>query len=203
MTFGDFKTAISSPDSAAGHTPCGSPNGQPKDLFGLAPARVNRSVRLVRERRPMTNATCGLRGFLSSPSADLQSYLESRLRQQFPLDGSTLCSLSWKAKATPAGRPYCQLVASTRNTSDKGYGLLPTMTARDSRTLKGSQPPKRAKKSGSVLAWTIAKMLNVFVGRLNPQWVAWFMGYPQQWISCAPSETPSSRKLRRSSSEHQ
>ena len=73
---------------------------------------------------------------------------------------------------------------------------LPTMTARDSRTLKGSQPPKRAKKSGSVLAWTVAKQMNRFIGRLNPEWVAWFMGYPKQWINCAPSETVSSRKSR-------
>ena len=37
-------------------------------------------------------------------------------------------------------------------------------------------------------------------GALNPTWVAWLMGYPPEWVSCAPSAMPSSRKSRRNSS---
>ena len=79
----------------------------------------------------MTNATCGLRGFLSSPSAALQSSLESKLKRRLDGAGSTLFSLTWKAKATPAGRPYCQLAASARRTSETGFGSWPTPAAQE------------------------------------------------------------------------
>ncbi len=59
--------------------------------------------RRQRARRPMTNATCGLRGFLSSASATLQSSLESRLRRRLDGAGSTLFSLTWKAEGYACG----------------------------------------------------------------------------------------------------
>ena len=31
-------------------------------------------------------------------------------------------------------------------------------------------------------------------GALNPEFVSWLMGFPPEWVSCAPSVTPSSRK---------
>jgi hypothetical protein len=31
-------------------------------------------------------------------------------------------------------------------------------------------------------------------GALNPQFVCWLMGFPPEWVNCAPSATPSSRK---------
>jgi hypothetical protein len=36
-------------------------------------------------------------------------------------------------------------------------------------------------------------------GALNPEFVCWLMGFPPEWLSCAPSETPSSRRSRRGS----
>ena len=33
-------------------------------------------------------------------------------------------------------------------------------------------------------------------GSLNPQWVAWLMGYPTEYLSCVHWETQSSRKSR-------
>jgi hypothetical protein len=36
-------------------------------------------------------------------------------------------------------------------------------------------------------------------GALNPTWVAWLMGFPAEWVSCAPSAMPSSRRSQRSS----
>lgn len=36
-------------------------------------------------------------------------------------------------------------------------------------------------------------------GTLNPTWVEWLMGFPLGWTVLEPSETPSSRRSRRSS----
>ena len=36
-------------------------------------------------------------------------------------------------------------------------------------------------------------------GALNPEFVCWLMGYPTVWLSCAGSETPSTRARRRNS----
>ncbi len=77
----------------------------------------------------MTNATFGLRGYLSSPSAALQQSLENRLKRQLDGAGSMLFSLTWNRKATPAGRPYCQLVASGRPISGSDFGSWPTPDA--------------------------------------------------------------------------
>jgi hypothetical protein len=38
-------------------------------------------------------------------------------------------------------------------------------------------------------------------GSLNPTWVEWLMGFPLGWTALDASETPSSRKSRRSSSK--
>lgn len=121
--------AISSQASADGRSHSGLQDGQTTDLFGQEVAPASRSLPPARARRPMTNATCGLRGFLSSPSAALQSSLESRLKRRLDGAGSTLFSLTWKAKATPAGRPYCQLAASGHRTSDNDVGSWPTSMA--------------------------------------------------------------------------
>ena len=36
-------------------------------------------------------------------------------------------------------------------------------------------------------------------GALNPEFVCWLMGYPSEWLNCAPSAMPSSRKSSRKS----
>lgn len=37
-------------------------------------------------------------------------------------------------------------------------------------------------------------------GQLNPEFASWLMGYPPEWLNCAPSATPSARKRRQPSS---
>ncbi len=75
------------------------------------------------------NDISGQTGSGSSRSADLQQYLVNRLMRLFDMDGLTLFSLTWKAKDTHAGRPYCQLVASARLISDSDCGSWPTPMA--------------------------------------------------------------------------
>lgn len=54
---------------------------------------------------------------------------------------------------------------------------------------------RQTKRSPSQEAGTHGKSLAAEVGgKLNPQWVAWLMGFPIDWTSLPPSETPSSRK---------
>lgn len=65
----------------------------------------------------------------SLASASLQSFLESRLKQQLNTDGSILFKMTWKVMATPAHRRYCLLRALARRTFDTdciGGGSWPT-----------------------------------------------------------------------------
>jgi site-specific DNA-cytosine methylase len=48
-----------------------------------------------------------------------ESSLVSKLKQRLTTDGSTLFNLTWREKATPAGRLVYRLRASGRRTSDK------------------------------------------------------------------------------------
>jgi len=77
----------------------------------------------------MTSGTSGPTGFALSGFYDRQSSLANRLKRLLDGAGSTLFALTWVVKATPAGRPYYQLAASARLTSDSDSGSWPTPTA--------------------------------------------------------------------------
>ena len=122
-------SAIGLRESPVGPSPCEWPAGPTAAPSGLALAPASPSPRPASERASMTDATCGLRGFLLSPSAALQSSLVSKLKRRLDGAGSILFSLTWKDKATPAGRPYSQLAASGRLISDNDCGSWPTPMA--------------------------------------------------------------------------
>jgi len=130
-TCADTSSVTSSQASADGASRSDSPDGATLDLFGQAPARVSRSRKQASAKPGVMRVTFGLRGYLSSRSADLQSCLESRLRRRLVGAGSTLFSLTWRRKGTPAGRPYFQLVASAHRTSGIASGSWPTPTGKD------------------------------------------------------------------------
>jgi hypothetical protein len=77
------------------------------------------------------NDTCGPSGQPSYESADLRSFLESRLMPLSDTDGSTMYNLTWKTKTTPLGQPVSRLVASARRTSDNDCGSWRTPAASD------------------------------------------------------------------------
>jgi hypothetical protein len=101
------------------------------DLFGREVVPASRSRPPAKEVVAPTNGTYGRIGSVSSASAALQRSLANRLRPLLDGAGSTLFSLTWRRKVTPRGRPYCQLAASARPTSDSGCGSWGTPTVQD------------------------------------------------------------------------
>ena len=126
MTLPDLPNATSSPESAAGPTPCDSRDGMTLDLFGQAAPPANHSARRGSNKAPQMPAISGPKCFGSSASAALQSCLENRLKQRFGTAGSMEYSETWKEKATPAGRRYWAHTASARRIPDSDCSGWPT-----------------------------------------------------------------------------
>ena len=96
---------------------------------GQVHARVNRSLRRAKDSEKKTTGISGpsLQG--SSPSVNLQRYLESRLQVRLDVHGSLEYVLTWKRWAMQSGPPICALRASQHRTSDKGFSGWPTPTS--------------------------------------------------------------------------
>ena len=133
LTLPGMSNVTSSPESAAGPTPCASPDGMMPALAGPAPAPANLSARQAKEKGLLTTGTSGPPGTGSSNSAALASSLASRLARQLDTSGSTLFVLTWKRWATPAGRWLYQLAASARRTSGSGCGSWQSPNAGDAK----------------------------------------------------------------------
>ena len=118
------RSAISSPASASGRTPCALPDGPMTDLFGREVAPAQASARQEKARGLMTLVTSGLIGTGSCESENLQRSLENRLMTRLDTAGSTLFKLTWKGRTTPLGRRYLERAASARRTSGNGFSSL-------------------------------------------------------------------------------
>jgi len=142
-TCADTCSAISSPASVSGPTPCAAPAGPMTDLFGPVPVRANLSARQAKDLRLLTSGTYGQLLGTSSASASLQSSLESKLRDRLSMTGSTLYMLTWKPWVTPSGVSRSRLRASVRRTSEtETTGVespWATPSARDWKSASGSQ----------------------------------------------------------------
>ena len=78
-----------------------------------------------------TSATSGPLFTVSSPSAGLQSCLESRLRARLDVNGSPEFGLTWRPVDMPAGPPLFRLAPSGRRTGGSGFTGWPTPKAID------------------------------------------------------------------------
>ena len=116
----------SSLGSEAGTMPFSSPGGLSIDPFGPAPALASHSASQEEAQELTTQDTSGLSITGLSRSADLQSRLESRLRQRMDVNGSPEYVLTWKHWDMESGPPICALRASQRRISDNGCGGWPT-----------------------------------------------------------------------------
>ena len=144
MTCAATGKSTCSPASAAGATRCASSAGPTTDPSGLAPVPVSRFRALAADKAMPISAISGPLFTASSPSADLQSSLASRLRRLLDVSGSLEYGLTWSTWDMPAGVPICRLRAWARRTSGSGSGGAQTgwatPTAQDGS--RGSQPPR-------------------------------------------------------------
>jgi hypothetical protein len=127
-------SAISSQESGSGHTPCASLGGLTIVEFGQAVAPANLSARQAKALGLMMSGTCGPRGSNSLRSASLTASMVSRLRARTASLGSTLFTLTWKQRATPAGLSISALRASAPRTSGNDCGSWPTTTRMDAQS---------------------------------------------------------------------
>lgn len=106
-------------------------DGEMTDRCGQDRHPANPSPQQESKTAQVTSDIYGLSGSISSGSADLQSFLENRLARRLHSVGSMPCNKTWKTKATPAGRSYCQLQVSALRTSEIGSGSWLTPTTSD------------------------------------------------------------------------
>src|SRR5690606_8481597 len=147
MTCADLPSAISSPASAAGPSPCDLPAGPTTDPSGPVPAPASPSRPLDAAKARTTTATSGQPSTVTSASAALQSSLANRLMQRFDTAGSTLFKLTWKWTDTPSGGRICRLRASARRTGDSDCGSWRTPTA-GHKAKGGAQCPEKRLAGG-------------------------------------------------------
>ena len=121
-------SATSSPVSVCGPTPCDLRGGVMTDLFGQVHVLASLSARQAKALGFLTSGTCGLPGYTSSESANLQSFLESRLQARTQSLGSTLFKMTWKTWPMPSGRLRSRLRASALRTSATERTGWPTTT---------------------------------------------------------------------------
>jgi hypothetical protein len=184
----DTTSVISSPESAFGHMPFGSPDGLMTDLFGPVPVRANLSARQAKDLGLLMSGTFGPLGHGSSASAALQRSLESKLRAKTSNLGSTLFKLTWKQWVTPSGVSRSRLRASVLRTSATARTSWPTCRSADGeknvRTLEGSL--REIARKGSPQDLSMAACL--------ASWPTPMAGTPAQKGYNAAGNTDSSRK---------
>lgn len=178
----DTVNAISSPESVGGVTRSGSPVSKMTTHSGQAVRRVSRSLKLENKPEKPTSDICGQSSSISSASAALTSSLASRLKARLPTAGSTIYTMTWKEKVTPAGRRLSRLVASVPRTSASGCSGWVTPMAFDA-TNDGS--PRALRYKGSAPSE---------IGNTrNPDSPGSYRGDLKDWVALAAWPTPTAQ----------
>ncbi len=128
-TFDDTDNAIFSQESQDGQEHLNSQDGPMIGQCGQVRVPASRFHKPDKGALLMTQETFGLFGENSSPSANLQQSLESRLLARMDLYGSIEYELTWKKLVMPSGPPCCLLRASTLRINVTGYFGWPTPNA--------------------------------------------------------------------------
>lgn len=115
----------------------------------------------------------------SSESVSLNISLANRLRQQLASTGSILYSLTWKKKATPAGRQYCQRQASVLRTKEIDYSSVrtnwPTPQAHDTCVARPPRLKRDANRNPEILESYRHDLADApyLIFSKAPKWQAW------------------------------
>ena len=131
-------SAISSPESPAGHTRLSWQEFRQKHRSGPDHVPVSRFRAQDSGKAMPTEDTSGPLFNTSSPSASLQRSLANRLRAKMAGSGSPLYALTWSEWDMPVGVPICRLRASARRTYGKDCFGWPTPMTTDSQERKKS-----------------------------------------------------------------
>jgi hypothetical protein len=100
--------------------------------------------------------------------------------QAFGAGGQPLPSQAASMWATPSARDY------------RSPNSAESQDRRNADSARGQQLPNQVAHDG------LPAPTEKPAGSLNPMFVSWLMGYPPEWLNCAPSATRSSRKSRQS-----
>lgn len=185
-TSGVSVSGTSSPVSGDGRWPLNSPDGRRMRQCVREVRRASLLVWLENEAGGTTPVTW-LRPFsTSSQSCDLQLFLANRLAQQLKNCGSMLYSLSWKTKATPAGRQYCQRAASAPRTKEIDFSLVltgwltPTVTSMEGRSEEAMERRKAQRLATgrtSLAPGNLAEMVQMYAAWPTSSATDWKGGY--------------------------